>query len=255
MMTPARGVAFSKVAGRQRLCKGEEYGRHQYGRCHWCAPDMQMVFGDFGCPAGRRSCGGDFLPLDCEADETLVRSSTFVGMVASIVAVASLICLGPMSTLIGLTMESSTVSEATTEDAKQVAERIAEEGFVLLKNDDDTLPLKSVKKLNLFGWASENPTYSGGGSGGINENYEVISLRQGLEHAGFSVNPGLAKFYASYTSDRPEMTIQKQSWTLPEPAISTYSDSLLEQAKAYSDVAVITLTRGPAKEPTICLPI
>lgn len=155
----------------------------------------------------------------------LVRSSTFVGMVASIVAVASLICLGPMSTLIGLTMGSSTVSEATTEDAKQVAERIAEEGFVLLKNDDDTLPLKSVKKLNLFGWASENPTYSGGGSGGINENYEVISLRQGLEHAGFSVNPGLAKFYASYTSDRPEMTIQKQSWTLPEPAISTYSDS------------------------------
>ena len=75
----------------------------------------------------------------------LVRSSTFVGMMASIVAVASLICLGPMSTLIGLTMGSSTVSEATTEDAKQVAERIAEEGFVLLKNDDDTLPLKSVK--------------------------------------------------------------------------------------------------------------
>lgn len=36
----------------------------------------------------------------------LVRSSTFVGMVASIVAVASLICLGPMSTLIGLTMGS-----------------------------------------------------------------------------------------------------------------------------------------------------
>lgn len=177
----------------------------------------------------------------------LVRSSTFVGMMASIVAVASLICLGPMSTLIGLTMGSSTVSEATTEDAKQVAERIAEEGFVLLKNDDDTLPLKSVKKLNLFGWASENPTYSGGGSGGINENYEVISLRQGLEHAGFSVNPGLAKFYASYTSDRPEMTIQKQSWTLPEPAISTYSDSLLEQAKAYSDVAVITLTRGASE--------
>ena len=39
------------------------------------------------------------------------------------------------------------------------------------------------------------------------------------------------------------MSIQKQSWTLPEPPVDTYSDKLIKNAKDYSDVAVVVLSR------------
>ncbi len=39
------------------------------------------------------------------------------------------------------------------------------------------------------------------------------------------------------------MSIQKQSWTLPEPPVDTYSDELIKGAKEYSDVAVVVLSR------------
>ena len=39
------------------------------------------------------------------------------------------------------------------------------------------------------------------------------------------------------------MSIQKQSWTLPEPPVDTYSDELIKSAKEYSDVAVVVLSR------------
>lgn len=177
----------------------------------------------------------------------LVRGNTLIVGIASIAAIASMICLGPMSTLIGLTMGSGQVSEATTEEAKGVAENIAEEGFVMLKNDDSLLPLSNTTNINLFGWASENPAYAGGGSGGINNLYETISLQKGLEDAGFTVNQDLADFYASYSADRPEMSINKQSWTLPEPPASTYPQDLIDGAKEFSDVAVITFSRAASE--------
>ena len=90
---------------------------------------------------------------------------------------------------------------------------------------------------------SINPAYGGAGSGGINDLYDIVSLNQGLENAGFSINQDLVDFYNNYGADNPEMSIQKQSWTLPEPPADTYSDELIESAKEYSDVAVVVLSR------------
>lgn len=177
----------------------------------------------------------------------LVRGNAVLGAILSIVVVVNLIVLIPMSTLIGMAFsERATVSEGTTEEAKQLSERIAEEGFALLKNDDGLLPLDGVDSINLFGWASENPSYAGGGSGGINDLYEKVSIQQSLEDAGFRVNQDLADFYAEY-SDRPEMSINKQSWSLPEPPIDSYPQELIDGAKAFSDVAVITLSRAASE--------
>ncbi|MBM6700412.1 fibronectin type III-like domain-contianing protein [Bifidobacterium pullorum subsp. saeculare] len=98
----------------------------------------------------------------------LVRGNAVLGAVVSVVVVVNLVILIPMSTLIGMALgKSQTVSEATTQQAKELSQQIAGEGFVLLKNDDGLLPLKNVDSINLFGWASENPAYAGGGSGGI----------------------------------------------------------------------------------------
>ena len=172
----------------------------------------------------------------------LVRGETALAMILLIAVAVNGICFGPMSTLIGLAMGKDTVTKETNKEAGDVAESIMGEGIVLLENEG-LLPLTDTDSLNLFGWESINPAYGGAGSGGINDLYEVISLTKGLENAGFSVNQELVDFYNAYSSDKPEMSIQKQSWTLPEPPVSEYSQELIDNAKAFSDVAVVVISR------------
>ena len=172
----------------------------------------------------------------------LVRGEAAIAMLLAVVICVSMICFGPMATLIGLATGSGTISNETNEEAAGVAEEIMEDGIVLLKNES-LLPLNETKKLNIFGWESINPAYGGAGSGGINDLYDIVSLNQGLENAGFSINQELVDFYNNYGADNPEMSIQKQSWTLPEPPVDTYSDELIKSAKDYSDVAVVVLSR------------
>lgn len=172
----------------------------------------------------------------------LIRGEAAVAMVLAVVVCVNMICFGPMATLIGLATGNGTLSDETNEEAAEVAEEIMEDGIVLLKNES-LLPLNETKKLNIFGWESINPAYGGAGSGGINDLYDIVSLNQGLENAGFSINQELVDFYNNYGADNPEMSIQKQSWTLPEPPVDTYSDELIKSAKEYSDVAVVVLSR------------
>ena len=172
----------------------------------------------------------------------LIRGEAAIAMVLAVVVCVNMICFGPMSTLIGLATGNGTLSDETNEEATEVAEEIMEDGIVLLKNES-LLPLNETKKLNIFGWESINPAYGGAGSGGINDLYDIVSLNQGLENAGFSINQELVDFYNNYGADNPEMSIQKQSWTLPEPPVDTYSDELIKSAKEYSDVAVVVLSR------------
>ena len=172
----------------------------------------------------------------------LIRGEAAIAMVLAVVVCVNMICFKPMATLIGLATGNGTLSDATNEEAAGVAEEIMEDGIVLLKNES-LLPLNETKKLNIFGWESINPAYGGAGSGGINDLYDIVSLNQGLENAGFSINQELVNFYNNYGADNPEMSIQKQSWTLPEPPVDTYSDELIKSAKEYSDVAVVVLSR------------
>ena len=172
----------------------------------------------------------------------LIRGEAAIAMVLAVVVCVNMICFGPMSTLIGLATGNGTLSDETNEEAAEVAEEIMEDGIVLLKNES-LLPLNETKKLNIFGWESINPAYGGSGSGGTNDLYDIVSLNQGLENAGFSINQELVDFYNNYGADNPEMSIQKQSWTLPEPPVDTYSDELIKSAKEYSDVAVVVLSR------------
>lgn len=172
----------------------------------------------------------------------LIRGEAAIAMVLAVAVCVNMICFGPMATLIGLATGNGTLSDETNEEAAEVAEEIMEDGIVLLKNES-LLPLNETKKLNIFGWESINPAYGGAGSGGINDLYDIVSLNQGFENAGFSINQELVDFYNNYGADNPEMSIQKQSWTLPEPPVDTYSDELIKSAKEYSDVAVVVLSR------------
>ena len=114
--------------------------------------------------------------------------------------------------------------------------------MVLLENDG-ILPISEPSNINLFGWSSVNPTYGGTGSGGLNELYEKISLIDSLEDAGFNVNQDLVDFYNEFSTERAEMSLSTQNWTLTEPPASSYSDDLMQGAKDFSDTAVIVLSR------------
>lgn len=174
----------------------------------------------------------------------LIRGEALMAMLLGIVAVVNAIVFGPMYTLVSLSMGSGTVSKETTAEAELVAEEISEEGFVLLQNEDSFLPLTDTRKLNLFGWAATNPAYGGSGSGAINDLYPVVSLVDGIQNAGYEVNQELLDFYTDYCADRASASIESaQNWDLPEPPVSTYPAELLDNAKEFSDTAVIVISR------------
>lgn len=175
----------------------------------------------------------------------LVRGEIGMSMIAATAIVLNLIAFGPMSTLLDLTStKSDGITETTISAATKDASQIADEGFVLLQNKDATLPLNSATngKLALIGYRAANPLYGGVGSGGINDLYPVVSLRQGIEDAGFSVSDDLFNFYKNYAGNATS-TISKQNWDLPEPPVATYG-TVLESAKSagYS-TAVVVLAR------------
>ena len=137
--------------------------------------------------------------------------------------------------------EFDTLSAESIANSRAIIEEVAEEGIVLLANRN--LPLTEAKKLNVFGWASTNPVYGGTGSGTVNA-ATAMGILDGLQAAGYETNSALSDFYAAYRSDRPAITINNgQDWTLPEPALSSYSDELLSGAKDFSDSAVVVIAR------------
>ena len=174
-----------------------------------------------------------------------VRGETWMAALLAVVLVVNLICLGPMSALLNLVGAAPTptvVSEELAKEASANALKIAEEGFVLLENEG-VLPLKDTKKINLFGWASTNPVYGGAGSGGINDLYAKVSLIESIQNAGFEVNQELIDFYTAFAPNRAAVSITAQNWNLPEPPVKNYGDELIENAKNFSDTAVIVISR------------
>ena len=173
----------------------------------------------------------------------LIRSEAGIALLCVVIIIVNLICSGPMSTLISLATGNGTISDETSAEATQLSQEIAGEGIVLLKNDNNILPITDNKNLNVFGWASTNPCYGGTGSGSLSDAYETVSLLQGLEDAGFSLNSDLSDFYTAYRSDRPEVGMWAQDWTLPEPTADSYTDELINDAKNFSDTALVVITR------------
>ncbi len=174
----------------------------------------------------------------------LIRGTTSIAMILGIVICVNLICTGPMSTMLSLVTGKGTITEETSDAAKDLAVKIGEEGIVLLQNNDKELPLASGSKLNVFGWASTQPILGGAGSGALNDAYEKMGLIESLNDAGIETNTELTKFYTDYKEDRPEVGMWAQDWTLPEPGVSKYSDSLMSDAKSFSDTAMIIISRS-----------
>lgn len=127
-----------------------------------------------------------------------------------------------------------------------VTRQSANEGMVLLKNTANTLPMKDIKKVSVFGITSYDFIAGGTGSGDVNKAY-TIDMMTGLNEAGLQVNEKLANVYKSYKSyqDNLSAAVTRRGWfwgkpVLPELALSR--DVINSQAEE-SEMAIITIGR------------
>ena len=178
-----------------------------------------------------------------KAKKKMIRAQSGLAILLALAIVINLICTGPMSTMLDLVSGEGSISEETSAEATELVNEITQEGIVLAQNDDNILPVASGSKLNVFGWASTSPCYGGTGSGALNDAYPVTDLLTGLHDAGIETNDELSKFYTDYCSTRPSVGMAQQDWTLPEPNVSLYTDEMMANAKAYSDTAMVVITR------------
>nr|WP_232243115.1 glycoside hydrolase family 3 protein [Paenibacillus sp. GSMTC-2017] len=139
---------------------------------------------------------------------------------------------------------------AAREHGGKIAEEIANEGIVLLKNEDKQLPLQD-KKVNVFGVAALELRYGGGGSG-AGDTSRAVNLFKGLENAGISYNTELHKLYeevgakAGVGAGAKTGIVQVVKGMLAgtstdEPKVDYLTDEAIAQAKAYSENAVIVI--------------
>lgn len=177
----------------------------------------------------------------------VVRWTAAVAWVLAVLAVANIICYGPMNGIVSgvLNASKAEISDDVAGNSLAVIRETGEEGMVLVKNDG-LLPLGSeITNLNLFGWASVCPVYSGTGSAASGDGSDqVISILQSLTDAGYMLNADLVNMYLGYRSERPSISMNSQDWTLPEPTLDAYTPDLMSGAAAFSDTAIIVIGRS-----------
>ncbi len=145
----------------------------------------------------------------------------------------------------------SLISEDTAANSIELAKRIQAEGTVLLKNEDDVLPLKN-KKVNVFGATSCSLALSGAAGSGAVFGSDGVNFYDALTESGIEYNTELYDIYAKYTktdTDRGFIgdvsTLLEQFFGggLNEMPISEVSDDVFANAVDYSDTAIIVLGR------------
>lgn len=172
------------------------------------------------------------------------------------VMIAANIVLAVNSTVIHSWFDKSTSSSYNNEEQQaaitqgdELVQDIAEQSMVLLRNENDTLPLdkESQGKVNLFGWSSSDAGFLlvGGGSGGTTLNDDIsYTLQEALTHEGIEYNPALSQRYAAFDdTDADANNTQNTLTSVQNPGESFYDDELMSSAKEYSDTAIVVISR------------
>ena len=132
----------------------------------------------------------------------------------------------------------------------EVARAAATEGMILLKNNDNTLPMSGVKSVALYGTGSYDFIAGGTGSGNVNKPY-IRDVAEGFAANGIEVNANIKGWYEEYI-DYTKATMAYQSGRggsgilLGDPVIPEMevSRSFMERMVGQTDMAVFTLSRN-----------
>ncbi len=174
------------------------------------------------------------------------RVQSVICLLVVVVLLVNMICYGPMKGPVSAFLNAASVelSDQLVNENLAITERIGAEGFVLLRNENNLLPLKSsTTRLNVFGWASTQPYLGGTGSSATGA-VAAVDILSSLHNAGYETNQALTDLYTAYASERPGADMFGQNMTLPEPTVDAYTEEMMAQAKDFSDTAVVVIARG-----------
>ncbi|MBO6285156.1 MAG: glycoside hydrolase family 3 C-terminal domain-containing protein, partial [Bacilli bacterium] len=155
--------------------------------------------------------------------------------------------------------------ERSRESGQEMAKQIIEEGSVLLKNNG-VLPLEKSTSdcVNVFGWASIDWAYganSSSCSGRVmaenSKREDLVDIYDALTAYGIEYNEGLKNMYNRYAAPylyatkNPDQVNNGNVITLHEPEVNDptwYTDEILDDAEAYSDTALVVITRNAGED-------
>lgn len=185
-----------------------------------------------------------------------------IGIVVAALLIAILIVVDVLcstySSLISLYFRGETANAESRDEALKTANEFTEKqvsnGVVLLKNDDEALPLaKSTKKVNMFGALSAKQIYMGTGSaGGFNWSAEdFLNFKTAFSEKGVTVNNDLWTFYQNLTGSASDVAggvtdMQGSTHSIIDvPLTHNGYQAALDKAKADSDeIALIVVGRA-----------
>ena len=130
----------------------------------------------------------------------------------------------------------------------EISRTVAEDGMVLLKNNDHALPLKDAHNIALFGINGYELIAGGTGSGDVNKAYSV-SLAEGLSNAGYKLDKEIKNDYTNYIKEEkikhPKKSFMEE-FMHPTPPISEYAidHNVISKKATEADVAVIAIGRN-----------
>ena len=138
-------------------------------------------------------------------------------------------------------------AEERTAHLQELGTKIEEEGIVLLKDQNDVLPLGSDAKISVFGQDSVDPIYGGGGAGSVDAS-KAVNLKTAFENAGFQLNKTLWDFYetgkgSSYRKTTPDVYGQG-AFAVNEVPAEVYTEEVKASFTEYNDTAVVVIGRS-----------
>ena len=124
-------------------------------------------------------------------------------------------------------------------DSYNFFEEAVEQGSVLLKNENNALPLKKTeRKVTLLGKGSKNMFMRSGAGGAAPNPNLVVTLDKAFENNGFQVNKEVFKAYKK---------LSQSNMTSPSTNVENFSEVNTDELKAtfadYGDAAIITFVR------------
>ena len=162
----------------------------------------------------------------------------------------------------GATRPLTTEQQTARDRSLLIANEVMSEGTVLLRNENNVLPLQS-KKVSVFGASAASPVYGGGGAGGI-ASKDVETLYAAFEATGIEYNKPLYNVYSNYAFNNKE--VSTDDYTPPtgttlidtllpnvagflagataEMPVDKLPSEVLANAKSYADTAIYVVSRA-----------
>lgn len=179
---------------------------------------------------------------------TILASTVFFDLIGSFLGRSVPIYEDGIASMYPATQSASKDEAFANANSKNI--EICSEGFVLLKNEQNALPLASGAKVSVFGKNSVDLSYGGSGSSAFT-GVDYKTIDDSLTAAGFETNGTLRKFYEDDGASGPDRTANSndldsgdtQVITVGETPQTMYTQQVKDSYSSYSDAAIVVITR------------